>query len=45
MWPPGDLVIRDLFKAMVGISWVSTKCEEMNKWEASESKSIVAQKD
>jgi hypothetical protein len=44
MWPPGDLVIRDLFKATVGISWVYTKCEEMNEWEAPESKSIVARK-
>jgi hypothetical protein len=29
----------------VGISWVSMKCEEMNEWEAQESKSIVARKD
>jgi hypothetical protein len=42
MWPSGDLVIRDLFKATVGISWISTKCEEMNEWEAPESKIIVA---
>jgi hypothetical protein len=45
MWPPGDLVIRGLFKATIGVSWVSTKCEEMNEWEAPESKSIVARKD
>jgi hypothetical protein len=45
MWPPGDLVIRGLFMATVGISWVSMKCEEMNEWEAQESKSIVARKD
>jgi hypothetical protein len=31
MWPPGDLVIRGLFKATVGISWVSMKCEQMNE--------------
>jgi hypothetical protein len=45
MWPLGDLVIRGLFKATVGISWVSTKCEEMNEWEALESMIIVARKD
>jgi hypothetical protein len=45
MWPPGDLVIRGLFRATVGISWVSLKYEEMNGWEAPESKSIVARKD
>jgi hypothetical protein len=33
MWPSKDLVIRCLFKATVGISWVSTKCEEMKEWE------------
>jgi hypothetical protein len=45
MWPPGDLVIRGRFKATVGISGVSTKCEEMKEWKALESKSIVARKD
>jgi hypothetical protein len=45
MWPPGDLVIRGLFKAVIGISWVSMKYEEIKEWEASESKSIVARKD
>jgi hypothetical protein len=45
IWPPRDLVIRGLFKATVGISWVSMKCEEMNEWEDPESKSIVARKD
>ena len=45
MWPSKDLVIRGLFKATVGISWVSMKCEEMKEWEAPESKSIVARKD
>jgi hypothetical protein len=38
MWPPEDLVIRGRFKVTVGISWVSMKCEEMNEWEAPESK-------
>jgi hypothetical protein len=28
------------FRATVGISWVSTKHDEMNEWEALESKSI-----
>jgi hypothetical protein len=45
MWPPGDLVIRGLFKAAVGISWVSMKYEEVKEWEAPESKSIVARRD
>jgi hypothetical protein len=45
MWHLGDLVIRGLFKATVGISWVSMKCEEMNEWEVLKSKSIVARKD
>jgi hypothetical protein len=45
MRPPGDLVIRGLFKATVGISWVSMKCEEMNEWKAPESKSMVARED
>jgi hypothetical protein len=45
MWPPRDLLIRGLFKATVGISWVSIKYEEMKEWEALESKSIVARKD
>jgi hypothetical protein len=45
MWPPGDLVIRGLFKATVGISWVSMKYEEMKEWEDPKSKNIVARKD
>jgi hypothetical protein len=45
MWPPRDLVITGIFKAMVGILWISTKYEEIKEWEAPESKSIVARKD
>jgi hypothetical protein len=45
MWPPGDLVIRGRFKVTVGISWVSTKYEEMKEWEAPKSKNTVARKD
>jgi hypothetical protein len=45
MWPPRDLVIRGLLKATIGISCVSMKYEEMNEWEALESKSMVAMED
>jgi hypothetical protein len=45
MWPPGDLVGSGFFNVTVGISWVSTKYEEIKEWEAPESKSMVARKD
>jgi hypothetical protein len=45
MWPREDLIRRGFFKAIVGISWESTKSEEIKEWEALESMSIVAKKE
>jgi hypothetical protein len=45
MWPPEDLVRSGFFNVTVGISWVSTKYEEIKEREAPESTSMVARKD